>query len=51
MHADAMDSARYMEQEIYRQFDGVELFITEFTPVMGVHTGPGVVGVAFYNEG
>lgn len=24
--------------------------ITEFTPVMGVHTGPGVVGVAFYSE-
>ena len=22
-----------------------------FTPVMGVHTGPGVIGVAFYSEG
>ncbi len=29
---------------------GIELFITEFTPVMGVHTGPGVIGAAFYCE-
>jgi len=50
MHADVMNRARYMKQEIYKRFDVAELFITEFTPVMGVHTGPGVVGVAFYNE-
>ena len=29
--------------------DTTALFITEFTPVMGVHTGPGVIGVAFYS--
>ena len=27
-----------------------ELFITEFTQVMGVHTGPGLLGLAFYTE-
>jgi fatty acid-binding protein DegV len=31
-------------------FDCQEIYITEFTPVMGVHTGPGLVGVAFYEE-
>ena len=33
-----------------RDFDCADLFITEFTPVMGVHTGPGVIGAAFYAE-
>jgi DegV family protein with EDD domain len=50
MHADALDRAEELVNEISRRFNCVELFITEFTPVMGVHTGPGVVGVAFYNE-
>ena len=50
MHADALDRAKEMEAEISRRFNCVELFITEFTPVMGVHTGPGVIGVSFYAE-
>jgi len=49
MHADALDKAVALRNRISSQFDCTELFITEFTPVMGVHTGPGVIGVAFYN--
>ncbi|MBI4187431.1 MAG: DegV family protein [Chloroflexi bacterium] len=49
MHADALDRAKEMMHQITCRFDCAELFITEFTPVMGVHTGPGVVGVAFYS--
>lgn len=48
MHADALDRAVALRNEVSSRFDCTELFITEFTPVMGVHTGPGVVGVAFY---
>ncbi|MFC1952433.1 DegV family protein [Chloroflexota bacterium] len=48
MHADALDEAVGLRDQISSQFDCAELFITEFTPVMGAHTGPGVVGVAFY---
>jgi len=51
MHADAQDRAVALSNEIASRFDCTELFITEFTPVMGVHTGPGVVGVAFYSGG
>lgn len=51
MHADALDRAKELRDEISSRFDCTELFITEFTPVMGVHTGPGVVGIAFYSEG
>jgi DegV family protein with EDD domain len=49
MHADALNRAEELRDEISSRFDCTELFITEFTPVMGVHTGPGVIGVAFYN--
>jgi len=49
MHADAPDRAIVLRDQIASQFDCAELFITEFTPVMGVHTGPGVIGVAFYS--
>ena len=45
----ALDRAQELAGEIISRFDCAELFITEFTPAMGVHTGPGVVGVAFYN--
>ena len=48
MHADALHKAVALRDEISSRFDCAELFITEFTPVMGVHTGPGLVGIAFY---
>ncbi len=48
MHADALDRAIILRNQISSQFDCAELFITEFTPVMGAHTGPGLIGIAFY---
>jgi DegV family protein with EDD domain len=50
MHADAVAEALTLRNRIASQFDCAELFITEFTPVMGVHTGPGLIGVAFYSD-
>jgi len=50
MHADAPEKAEALKNKIAVQFNCIELLITEFTPVMGVHTGPGLVGVAFYSE-
>ena len=49
MRADSPEKAGIFASEISSRFDCTELFITEFTPVMGVHTGPGVIGVAFYS--
>jgi len=49
MHADAPDKAVTLRNEIARHFECVELYITEFTPVMGAHTGPGLIAVAFYS--
>lgn len=50
MHADALDNATELHDRIRDRFKCEELFITEFTPVMGVHTGPGLLGVAFYSQ-
>ena len=50
MHADVLDKAVALRNRIAAHFDCAELFITEFTPVMGVHTGPGLLGIAFYGE-
>ncbi len=49
-HADVPGEAEGLRAEIATHFNCVELFVTEFTPVMGAHTGPGVLGVAFYAE-
>jgi len=50
LHADAPEEAEALRQRIAQQFDCAELYVAEFTPVMGAHTGPGLLGVAFYAE-
>ncbi len=50
LHADLPQEAEELRQTIARSFDCAELFVTPLTPVMGVHTGPGVLGIVFYAE-
>ena len=50
MEADAAEDALVMERRIREVVDCRELFISQFTPVMGAHTGPGLLGVAFYTD-
>ncbi len=50
MHADASQKAAELREKIKKHCQPQEMFTTEFTPVMGAHTGPGVFGVAFYSE-
>ena len=49
-HADELDGAKELATEIESQFNCVEMYITEFTPVMGVHTGPGLLAIGFYAD-
>jgi DegV family protein with EDD domain len=46
VHANAPLKAEELAERITKIFDWPELFITEFTPVIGAHTGPGLVGCA-----
>lgn len=50
MHAAAPEVARELAERLETLLHPRELLVTEFTPVMGVHVGPGFVGVAFYTE-
>jgi len=50
LHADEPEKAEALRQQVAEQFDCAELYVTELTPVMGAHTGPGVLGVVFYAE-
>ncbi|HIP96921.1 MAG TPA: DegV family protein [Anaerolineae bacterium] len=50
MHADVPDEAEALRREVAARFDCCELFVTEFTPVMGAHAGPGLLGVAWWSE-
>ena len=49
MHADAEEAAGGLAAGLRRRFQPEELLITESTSVMGAHTGPGFVGVAFFS--
>ena len=50
MHADELDKAKMIESSIKAKFHCKELYISEFSPVMGAHTGPGLVGISFWND-
>jgi DegV family protein with EDD domain len=49
-HADALPDAEWLREQFCARAQCVEFYITEFTPVMGAHTGPDVVGIAFYAD-
>ena len=50
MHAHAAGDAEQLRSRVENEFDCRELFISEFTPVMGAHLGPGLLGFAFYTD-
>jgi len=50
MHADAPATAQALAERVRKRLAPAELMVTEFTSVMGIHTGPGFIGMAFYSE-
>ena len=51
MHADAEAEAVRLRQRVDSEFECRDLSLSEFSPVMGAHTGPGLLGIAFWTEG
>jgi DegV family protein with EDD domain len=51
MHTDAPAEAQALAEEVRRQLRPHQLIITEFTPVMGIHIGPGFLGLALHQAG
>jgi len=46
VHADAADEAGALLERLRSDLPLAESLVTEFTPLMGAHTGPGVLGIA-----
>jgi len=51
MHAYALEEAEKLRERVASEFDCAELWITEFSPVIGYACGTGTLGLAFYPEG
>lgn len=49
-HAYALDEAERLKERVSAKFNCAELWLSEFSPVMGYACGTGTVGLAFYTE-
>jgi len=47
-HADNLELAQKLRKEIEKKLKAQVMFISSISPVVGVHTGPGAVLIAFY---
>jgi DegV family protein with EDD domain len=50
MHAYALEEAERLKEQISSEFNCAELWLTEFSPLMGYACGTGTIGIAFYKE-
>ena len=50
MHAYSPDEAERLKERVTAEFNCVELWVAEFSPVMGYATGTGTIGFAFYTD-
>lgn len=50
LHADARSEAEKIAEQVRAKYECKEFYFTEIGPVIGVHTGPGAVGLAFYTD-
>jgi DegV family protein with EDD domain len=49
-HAYAADEAERLKERVSAEFNCLDIWLSEFSPVMGYATGTGTVGIAFYTE-
>jgi len=49
-HARSLSEVEQLAHQVRLEFHPVELYVTEFSQVMSIHSGPGLIGLAFYNE-
>jgi DegV family protein with EDD domain len=49
-HAYALDEAETLKERILKEFNCKELWLSEFSPVMGYACGTGTIGVSFYPD-
>lgn len=47
LHADSPEDAEFVLEEAKRRLNPVEAFVSEVSPAIGTHTGPGTVGLVY----
>ena len=50
MHADILEEAQKLKERVAAEFNCVEIFITDFSPIMGYATGRGTLALAYYKD-
>jgi len=50
MHGNALEDAEALAERVRNDYNLIELIVTSTSPVIGVHTGPGALGLCGYNE-
>jgi DegV family protein with EDD domain len=50
VHGDASDRAAVLHAELLREFRPAETMLTDLTPAIATHAGPGLLAVAFYQD-
>jgi fatty acid-binding protein DegV len=50
MHSSALVEAEDLRDRLLSELRCNESYISDFTPAMGIHSGPGVLGIAFYSD-
>ena len=50
-HADVLEEGEKLKERISSEFNCVELWLSDFSPIMGYATGTGVLAIAFYTDG
>jgi DegV family protein with EDD domain len=50
-HVAALDRMRQLQERVLEHFECVEVIVTNLSPALAVHSGPGTVGVCFFPTG
>lgn len=50
VHANVPQAAQEFRDEVEGRLNCKEIFTVEFSPVIGIHVGPGTIGIALYEE-
>ncbi len=50
VHANVPQAVQGFRSEVEKRLNCKEIFTVEFSPVIGIHVGPGTIGVALYSE-
>jgi len=48
VHADRADEALELQEKVLARFQPAESYLTDLTPAVGVHVGPGTLGLGWY---